>query len=156
VNNGVCKAHVTADEAHPGCTCTEGFTGPHCEQRVRASSGTTVITEMPAPAPVPSPTPPQPLQTQGGEREGFMIAVLVISVVALLASIVISVATHIRNKDERHARELAEARASLTALTSHQEEDKGNGMNIAAGEPELFLGPPRDEDGNELHNVDII
>ena len=29
-------------------------------------------------------------------------------------------------------------------------------VNLAVGESEVYVGPPRDEDGNALHNVDII
>lgn len=34
VNGGTCKAQVTPDQPDPGCTCPENYSGPHCEQRV--------------------------------------------------------------------------------------------------------------------------
>merc|ERR1711862_332636 len=29
-------------------------------------------------------------------------------------------------------------------------------FNLAGGENQVYLGPPRDEDGNELHNVSLM
>jgi hypothetical protein len=39
VNNGLCKAKVEDNEAHPGCDCEEGFTGNHCEFLEDSMSG---------------------------------------------------------------------------------------------------------------------
>jgi hypothetical protein len=38
VNGGSCKAQVAASLPDPGCTCPDGYTGPHCEQRLQAKA----------------------------------------------------------------------------------------------------------------------
>lgn len=156
VNHGICKAQVTPEQAHPGCDCTPEYTGPHCELKVE---------EAQAPPPPPPQQPPQMPDntTVGAPAEGSKdrttVAVLVVSVLALVASVVISVYTFMRNKEERRARDQA-ILTHLARSTAVQEETKSlashKQVNLAVGEPELYLGPPRDEDGNALHNVDII
>jgi len=38
VNQGRCRAYVTGEEENPGCDCVGGWTGPHCEVRVEATA----------------------------------------------------------------------------------------------------------------------
>lgn len=150
VNRGTCKEKVTATQPHPGCNCPEGYTGPHCELRVSSSSNN-------APPQTPN-TPPanpqdQELLDAAAKEVKTTIAVLVVSILALVASVAISVITCMRNRRFREAREQDEARANLVARTPDSQHRLNN---IAAGEPEVFMGPPTDEDGHELHNVEII
>jgi hypothetical protein len=80
-------------------------------------------------------------------------------------TVVISTGTYVRNKN--HRRRLDQEHKLTMALATHHHslEENHSGMelrpvtmayNLAAGEPEVYLGPPRDEDGHELHNVEII
>jgi hypothetical protein len=38
VNGGICKEQVKHDEPHPGCDCTDDWTGPHCELRISSEN----------------------------------------------------------------------------------------------------------------------
>ena len=52
---------------------------------------------------------------------------------------------------------MEQERKLTLALATHNELEVNKGVqNFAAGEPEVYLGPPRDEDGHELHQIDIL
>ena len=152
VNGGICKGAVSGTDAHPGCDCPdEHWVGPHCELH-KASVDSTVATETAVKVSDPS---PDATSSTSEPNNGVSMGVFVVGILALFASLVVMVHTHVRNKKER--RRMEQERKLTLALATHKELEVNKGVqNFAAGEPEVYLGPPRDEDGHELHQIDIL
>lgn len=162
VNGGTCLAMVSGTQDHAGCNCDDEWIGPHCELH-KASVESSNMLEIPrdSGSVVNSPTQPVPgvdMNENGGG--GFTTAVLVIGILALLASVAVSAGTHVRNRGHQHR---MEQEHKLTMALANNREKRAtlelkpmNHHNLAAGEPQVYLGPPRDEDGHELHLVEII
>jgi Notch-like protein len=47
VNNGKCLAKVNGNEPHPGCSCPDGYSGPHCEQHILQSESRSSVAPKP-------------------------------------------------------------------------------------------------------------
>ena len=155
VNGGICRAIVSATEPHPGCECpNDNWDGPHCElsrayleSEKEVATATSVSTEA---------------QASSASGTNASNAILIIGILALVMSIVLSVYSHMRMKKER--RLIDQERQLTAALTPHQGPDnhdlqyfkENETQNLAAGEPEVSLGPPRDEDGHELHQIELL
>lgn len=152
VNGGICKTLVSETEAHPGCECPDQhWEGPHCELH-KATVESTVDTETAAKVSDPS---PDATSSPSELNNGVSMGVLVVGILALVASLVVMVHTHVRNKKER--RRMEQERKLTLALATHRELEVNKGVqNFAVGEPEVYLGPPRDEDGHELHQIEIL
>ena len=175
--------------SHPGCKCTDGFTGPHCELSSEAPE------ELPA---VQAST--SSAESSSGSSNGARVAAITISLLATVAAAAFfgtkyskernssrTMNDNIRwaseyqdrpGEDEpnlapRRRRDSATPRggyedypanahssstdpfathlAPKTAVPSDQEDG-----DEEESQPQIYIGPPRDEDGHELHNVDII
>lgn len=85
---------------------------------------------------------------------------LVVGVLALVASVFLSIMTVVRNRSYRRRLEKQQLAMAIAAHAEHRptlsSELELKPINLAAGEPEVYIGPPIDEDGHELHNVEII
>lgn len=173
LNDGSCNAYVNMNEAHAGCTCTDEWAGPHCEIH-KVSSFLSSNTVQP-------PSIKSPQATVMGEDLPVLIVkedsnttgtILAIGVVALIISLLVSLYTCRRNR--KFQEELVRREESIQRLAAqggapapprrrsidipYKDEPPVNQrrqINLAAGEPEVDIGPPRDEDGHELHNVII-
>eukprot|EP00545_Synedropsis_sp_CCMP1620_P011500 CAMPEP_0119014572 /NCGR_PEP_ID=MMETSP1176-20130426/9979_1 /TAXON_ID=265551 /ORGANISM="Synedropsis recta cf, Strain CCMP1620" /LENGTH=673 /DNA_ID=CAMNT_0006967775 /DNA_START=195 /DNA_END=2216 /DNA_ORIENTATION=- len=176
VNGGTCTAMVSGTQKHVPCSCSDEWVGPHCELH-KATVEHTNLSEVP-PQVGNAPNEPMPIMNEGSSNntnnnDGATTAVLVIGLVALVASVFVSAGTYVGNRN--HRRRLDQEHKLTVALATHgggiggSMDDDNNSINsrslelspvttanMAAGEPEVYLGPPRDEDGHELHCVEII
>lgn len=160
VNGGICKALVSGTEEFPGCECPDDeWTGPHCELRNMPVAGgdTGDVVETPQEDTSETQTPQQNTEMSSSSGNGSATGVLVVGILALVTALFVLMYTYRLNKQER--RRLEKERDLTLALANHRELDRElgykSGQNYAAGEPEVYLGPPRDEDGHELHHVAI-
>ena len=156
---------MSAAEAHPGCNCLDGFTGPHCEVSTQASVPNPPIPPQNVPG-SEMPNTPEPPAPSGGRSSGTL-ALLGISITALLASAFVAVCAFVRGRNDIRMDDVAMATSPMMSMPRNSEtqrlasnpvitvEDREK-VNLAVGESEVYVGPPRDEDGNALHNVDII
>jgi len=141
------------------------FDGPHCElHKSVVSPHTDAIGGFGSSTETTSPVlqPPSSISSSaniGGGSSGAT-GVLAVGILALLASVVLSVVSVINNRKYRRRLERQQFAMALAAhpdsTSSSKSELELKRINLAAGEPEVYIGPPRDEDGHELHNVEII
>lgn len=183
VNNGVCKDYVTGEEDPPGCDCPAGWIGPHCEIRTRSDISRTkqgvqifllvLILTLVTAALIASCKYFIRNQSSSHDSQDCMPFRRRRRVRAL------------NSLDEQRSN-LAPARtpsdaAPRTPTFSSSSDPIAAGMelppddepkdepydqyqyepeaepDLCRDEPVLFnIGPPRDEDGNQLHNVDFV
>jgi hypothetical protein len=101
---------------------------------------------------------------------GASSAVLIIGILALLSSVMVFAVTWMRHRNHRRKIEQDEARRNLTfAIASRgtytDNPSLASALALKSGavandkmftkEPEVYVGPPRDEDGHELHTLEI-
>ena len=165
---------------HPGCNCVDGFEGQHCEISANASE------LPPEVGPPLDPDGQSELRTNDDSHTskigGIILLLVLVTAIALSFFYVVpyirrkrrqkSVGNNIRwatnYQDDPSEVNLAPRRSSslifdqyssstdpfvthLGSLNPTHEEDEDE-----EPEPQIFIGPPRDEDGHVLHNVDII
>jgi len=192
VNGGVCKAKVTAEEEHPGCTCDAEYSGPHCEvlrKNIEAHQARPAVSEplQRPPPPVPTSTEPMEQAAESGPSATFVFLFVFSLLVLLMGYPVIWYYCKRSEMSEKRAEQAAVQRTLAFSMPSSKYSDhpRGNGsnsnnnsfrlsnsntsadepvLNLAVGEgggspiqkgPFVNIGPPRDEDGHELHNVEI-
>lgn len=165
LNGGSCNAYVSAHEAHAGCSCIGKWSGPHCE--LKRNNNNAVV------------RPPTGKAAPVVNSNAATNSILAIGIVALMISLVVSLYTCRRNrkfKQELVRREYSMQRQAMERAAppapprrrsmelpykdeppSHQaiNQQPSHVNNLARGEPEVDIGPPRDEDCHELHNVII-
>lgn len=201
VNDGLCKAYVSATENEPGCTCVNEWTGPHCELKASAVAGfketpVNAVTPTATPAPIRAPVAPPvteasppvaalpvttPLSSSannGDGQVGFQVVVLIISLLAFVASVSVFAFVFSRQRQARHKEVEHAVENSTNSYPSFEEAYPSAGLsnrrpfrdpdsdamsvNLGLDEggykdlPQVFIGPPIDEDGHELHNVEIL
>mmetsp|Transcript_30558 Transcript_30558/g.46603 ORF Transcript_30558/g.46603 Transcript_30558/m.46603 type:complete len:668 (-) Transcript_30558:86-2089(-) len=149
LNGGSCNAYVNVNEAHAGCACVGEWVGPHCE--LHRNNAPVVIIE---------------------EKSNAINSILAIGIISLMVSLFVYLYTCRRNRKfqeelvrrEESIQRLAMQRAAPAPPRRHimnvpykdvSKATKPRRVNLATGEPEVDIGPPRDEDGHELHNVII-
>jgi hypothetical protein len=170
VNEGICKEKVTADQPHPGCDCPNGWMGTHCEIRVGSS------------AEVIAPRSGQPgksalLYLLGAFAivAAFVVAVKIVMRTSPEDSDSSKTCMPFRRRRRTHYKDdevniaprrnsrmvvdppgpLSPSTASMTMGLTLEPDDEPEQFHDEQ-EHQVYIGPPRDEDGNELHNVDII
>jgi len=180
LHGGKCKAIITEPQIHPGCTCSGDWVGPHCEIRSPSSVVSTVIDEMQSSS---SYTESSDVMTTDPDRNAPIVireegqngstAFLAIGCSILAISLAIAAWIFVRDRDFR--RELdqrdgilitgsgaSRRRSNESRRGSNESRRRGSNespaqqVNLAAGEQEVYIGPPRDEDGHELHNVSLF
>ena len=152
VNGGICNSLVSGSEAHPGCECPdEQWVGPHCELRKASVDTETQLKVVDSSSYASSGASDS---NNSNSNNGGSTGILIVGILALVASLAVMIHTHIRNKNER--RRMEQERNLTLALASRRELESNGVQNFAAGEPEVYLGPPHDEDGHELHQIEIL
>ncbi|GAX14340.1 Notch 1 [Fistulifera solaris] len=185
VNGGSCKKLVNLGEPHPGCNCVDGFGGQHCEIS-SATNVLPPDVDVPVDPAIPDDGQSElhtKDETRSGKRVILIVLLLALVSTVLLTFYYIipyvrrrrrrkTVGNNIRwasnYQDDPAEINLAPRRSSslifdqyssstdpfvthLGSLIQTHEEDEDE-----EPEPQVFIGPPRDEDGHVLHNVDII
>jgi len=185
VNHGTCKSIVEEGMPHPGCTCTESkWTGPHCEIKI-AQKEETVPAPVPAPAPLIKDDDDKS-GSEVFSAILLSGAVLVVAAVILYALKTCCKSStkqeRIMEKKWGSNRNLGgyrdepinsvnlspqresdtiqfHASSSRDPFASHLAPLPLLPLNAAMAQdngPQVFLGPPQDEDGHVLHSVEII
>ena len=161
---------------HPGCFCEDGWDGPHCEiYEATQLAPQSVSTQAKA-----SPS------SDGGSNNtaGTVILVLTLfGIVAVLAFLVrkyrnrrtfrksietntqmwkgryqdrppeVNIAPR-RQSDLTDSVYLASIASSSDPIAAHMAPSQPE--DLEDDQPQIYLGPPRDEDGHELYSVDIL
>jgi hypothetical protein len=178
------KAHMLYFR-HPGCNCVDGFEGQHCEISSEANVLPPDV-DAPVDQAIPDDGQSELQTKDGtwSSKRIFLIILLLalLSAVPLTFYYIVpyvrrrrrrkTVGNNIRwasnYQDDPAEINLAPRRSSslifdqyssstdpfvthLGSLIQTHEEDEDE-----EPEPQVFIGPPRDEDGHVLHNVDII
>jgi len=166
VNYGVCMKKVTATDDdnynEPGCDCKGDWTGPHCELRI--STAADMISGNHVPATIAS-------ISSSSSIDGGSIgqtSVLIVSIVAIIVSLSVVMAAitfHRRGCQKSFEPAVDDASITVSVVNRHPFRDPDEdamSINLASvyppyrDEPEVNIGPPKDEDGHELHIVEII
>jgi hypothetical protein len=168
--------------SHPGCFCENGWEGPHCEIKISrdavASNAGTPFS--------PSSNNNNNDDSKNAARVFFTTAlVLVVAVLSLILATVLirhrkrrhdaaSNGMHwgssYRDSPERNISPRRDSlyknkdSESLYPPSSHSSSRDPMATHLAPSspsqfrqkDPEIYIGPPRDEDGHELHSVEIV
>eukprot|EP00538_Stauroneis_constricta_P012494 CAMPEP_0119559076 /NCGR_PEP_ID=MMETSP1352-20130426/11797_1 /TAXON_ID=265584 /ORGANISM="Stauroneis constricta, Strain CCMP1120" /LENGTH=1231 /DNA_ID=CAMNT_0007606639 /DNA_START=288 /DNA_END=3983 /DNA_ORIENTATION=- len=169
-NNGKCKSYVSADKPHPGCECADNWIGESCEVRV----GSDAVQDSQRTV---GPGPDNSVSVMA-----IAVSTVVIVLTIILAVIILIRSQSPESRDESatcmqlrrrrknrfsgaadHVNLAPKRDPTFRPLVKDADPISSSSDPMAAGlalepddEPEVYLGPPRDEDGHELHNVDII
>ena len=205
LNNGICVDKVTADMPPPGCNCTTGWSGNHCEIRTGSSSSSSPPSSTSSSSSAAASTTPPP-STRTGRQKLFIVLGALLLVLAIFVCIrcirrnpeedsdASRNCMYFRRRRHRQNRYRDDEQVNLAPRAPQDSFVMGNselssstqpmiaGLTLAPDdepglfrddptsghyhdefspyepddEPRIFIGPPRDEDGHELHNVDII
>jgi len=180
VNQGRCRAYVTGEEENPGCDCVGGWTGPHCEVRVEATADgpreierrglqvfliilLAVITIAFLLVIISYCTRNRTYEDMDDSKSCMYFRR--------------RRRTGLLNPDDHHRANLAPQRADVAdppaGIFSSSSDPMTAGLTLPPDdEPEPYqdepsepyldepvvvnIGPPKDEDGHELHNVDFV
>ena len=160
VNGGVCEQYVTTSDDQPGCSCGDQWTGPHCELKISAVAG--YISTPINPVTPRSYTVP----TRGGKK-GIVVYAIVISIFASVVSLILAKMVFSRSRSgiQPSMQDTIDNASPMVSLVNRQpfRDPDEDAMSISfardkpthRNEPAVYMGPPIDEDGNELHNVEI-
>lgn len=132
VNNGICKARVNDDEAHPGCDCEEGFVGDHCE----FSEDNAPLPGGPAPGSTPN-TPVSASASSGDSNNNLVVGVAS----ALIATAIIAGYFVLRAMFRGGRGSKKQQAADAGAAVAAEEADSSSfstGTGVSSNGPKLF------------------
>lgn len=90
VHGGQCKAQVSAEESHPGCSCGDSWAGPHCEIHVALESEEMATPTSTSTASTPATTTTTTSSSEGESttiaKEGFLLSIGLVLLVAIVLS----------------------------------------------------------------------
>jgi len=163
---------------HPGCECQDGWTGPHCEIRGE-NAAKPLIPEKSEIQPQKPSSSKGNNQSDDGNMHGFLMFMAVLGFLAIpsaaaayyfylrqrrrqqreqLHNSELSWASKYRDEDQEV--NIAPRRSSVyddVYMDSIRKNEPGDFLDDGdVPPPQVYLGPPRDEDGHELHSVEII
>jgi len=158
LNGGECKDIVTEHQIHPGCTCGDDWTGPHCEISKKlysvVSTGSEKMSES------KTVNAPDTSTVVIREDQNKNVVFLAIGCAVLAVSFVVAAWIFVRDREfsrEQHQRDgLLATEPGRRGSNDSRKHSSSSHVNLAAGENKVYLGPPRDEDGNELHSISLM
>lgn len=161
VNGGVCRQYVTTSDNEPGCSCGDQWTGPHCELKISAVANYIST-------PVNPVTPRSHFEPVRRGGKGIVIFAIVISIFASIVSLILAklVLSKNCNRNQLSVQDPVDHASPMVSLVNRQpfRDPDEDAMSISfardapmhRNQPEVYMGPPIDEDGHELHNVEIL